>query len=274
MKSKTSKTSKTIIVATTLAVGLSATGSSVFAQSTAAQIEGLESLTSSSSVAIPSPFTGTVTAILTEAGAVSGTHTYTTTSVLVQDSTGSLDVYGLSSTTYPSPTVGDSITVGSGSYSPYHQLPEVGSVGSLAVNSQGNAFSGPLIETLSTLNQDSLALSVAGYYTEIQNVTFASTTTLAGYAGGNVSLTMTDATGTETLYDWVTSYSAAAALAGTTLTAGVDYDVYGVDSVYGGTSPEFIPVAIVAVPEPAGFGFIGAGALAFVALARRKAYNR
>ena len=222
-----------------------------------------------------------VTAILSRQGAVSGTHTYTSTSLLAQDSTGSLDLYSINETFYGySPQVGDTIYA-QGQISPYHQIPEMSmyQTSSNAANifqtGVGTAPA-PLVATIAQLSVSTLPQNIAGYLIAVDNVTIsgggAFSSVLPTYAGGNVSYTITDGSGNSmTLYDWVTSYSACAAMGGNPVPTG-PVDIIGFDSVYPGSVGEFTPIEIISVPEPTTLSLCGAGALlALVFRLRRKA---
>src|SRR5664279_509839 len=78
-----------------------------------------------------------VTAIMSQPGTFGG-HTYTSWAVLGQDSTGSIDLFSSSASfgTYL-PTVGDVLTA-TGTFSPYHQIPELATLTSITLNSQGH----------------------------------------------------------------------------------------------------------------------------------------
>jgi hypothetical protein len=238
-------------------------------------IEGLEPITSSTAIPGQS-VTATITEILSQPG-LSGGHTYTGWSFLINDGTGSADVFvsaSALSTLDPSytPTVGDSISL-SGSYAPFHQIPELETLTAFSYNSSGNAVPAASVFTIPQLNQNTLPLNEAGYYIEMQNVTISGTpSTFPNYAGGNVSYTVTDGSANSmVLYDWVTSYSTAAAMGGNPVPTG-PVNIYGFDSVFGGTSPEFTPILIQLVPEPATLGLCGGGALmALIFRLRRKA---
>jgi hypothetical protein len=213
-----------------------------------------------------------VTAILSRQGAVSGTHTFATTTLLAQDSTGSLDIFGINETTWGySPQVGDGIYV-QGTYSPYHQIPEVGTLQNFFQTSAGNPVSATLA-TISQLNVDTLPQSIAGYLIEVNNVTIsgggAYSSIFPTYAGGNVSYTITDGSGNMTLYDWVTSYSTCAAFGGTAVPTG-PVDILGFDSVYNNAAPEFTPIEIISVPEPTALSLCALGGLALLLKFRRQ----
>src|SRR5262249_44073658 len=89
----------------------------------------------------------------------------------------------------------------------------------------------------------------------------------------NETYTITDAGGNSmTMFDWVSSYSAAAALGGTAVPTG-PVNLIGFDSVFGSGSTaeaEFTPIAIVAVPEPTTLGLCGVGTLLALAFRARK----
>jgi len=222
-----------------------------------------------------------INAILSQAGAVSGTHTYTTWSFLGVDGDGSLDVFGSLSGLGYTPTVGDAISV-SGTYSPFHQIPEIGTITAITLQSSGNTPAAPKVLTIPTLNVATLPQGVAGHLIEVNNVTIsgggAYSSVFPTYANGNVSYTMTDGGGNSmVLYDWVTSYSTCAAFGGDLVPTG-PVDVIGFDSVFTtGTSStaEFTPIAFIPpliVPEPTTMGLCGAGGLvALLFRLRRKA---
>ena len=113
-----------------------------------------------------------VTAILSQPGNFGG-KAYTTWSFMVQDSTGSLDIYGYSGSLGYTPVVGDAITL-NGSYSLYHQLPEIGTVTAISAVSHNNPVPAPLVSTIPALNVTTLPFSLAGYYIELDGVTINS----------------------------------------------------------------------------------------------------
>ena len=243
--------------------------------STAATIFGLPSGTGvtydNASGAYP-----VVTAILSRQGAVSGAHTYTTTSFLAQDSTGSLDIFGLNESTWGySPQVGDAIFV-QGTNSPFHQIPEVGSIQNIYQTGVGTAPA-TLVATIPQLNVATLPQSIAGHLIELDNVTISGggtfSTVFPTFAGGNVSYTVTDGSANNmVLYDWVTSYSTAAAFGGQAVPTGL-VDIIGFDSVFtsGSTSTaEFTPIEIISVPEPSILALSALGGLALLLKFRRQ----
>jgi len=123
---------------------------------------------------------------------------------------------------------------------------------------------------------------IEGYYAEIQNVWIN-----PWYGGGllfpqtNVSYYMTDQENeTLTLFFYYTSYSTCGAMVGTAVPQGT-VDVYGFASAYPNTvksgtiittnwADEFIPTAIVQVPEPSSFMLAGVGLLSLFTLIRRR----
>ena len=119
-----------------------------------AQIEALLPLTSGTNAAcVADDFSGqfpVVTAVLSHPGVTDG-HTYTSWYFLANDGTGSALIYASSAAVGSyTPTVGDALTI-SGKYSPYHQLPEIGTI---------TAIGNPSTTTLSN-NGDTLAWNSA-----------------------------------------------------------------------------------------------------------------
>ena len=226
-----------------------------------------------------------VTAVLTQAGAVSGTHTYSTTALLAQDSSGSIDIYGSQITGY-TPTVGDAISV-TGTYSPFHQLPEIvnsSTYGTLGITpiSSGNTVPSPLLLTVPQANVTTLGVGIAGYLIQIDNVTIsggsAYSSVFPTYANGNVAYTITDGSSNSMeYYDYVTSYSTSAAFGGQAVPTG-PVDLVGFMEVYPTPSPgipEFTALEILpagaSAPEPTSLLLCGMGLLAMFVLARRRA---
>ena len=82
----------------------------------------------------------------------------------------------------------------------------------------------------------------------------------------NETFTVTDGSGNSmTLFDWVSSYTTCEAFGDQAIPTG-PVDVTGFVDVFGAgatASAEFVPISITAAPEPASFGFIGAGAWLF-----------
>jgi len=208
-----------------------------------------------------------VTAVLSEPGTFNG-KTYYSWSFLAEDASGSLDMYN--SDPLPGsyiPTVGDAIT-GDGTYSPYNQIPEVGSLSSITVQSTGNAVPTIGTSTIATLNQTTLPQNIAGRLWTLNNVT------ISGISGtfdiSNLSGMISDGVDSMTLYYWVTSYAAANQnLYGMTIPTG-PVNITGFVSVYNSTSPEFVPISITSVPEPATLSLFGAAGLLALVLRRRR----
>lgn len=148
--------------------------------------------------------------------------------VLATDGTGSVDLYGdfTSWSTNPSyvPTPGDSIQV-TGSWAPYHQIPEIGTLSGLNVLSSNNPLPDPIVKTVTQVNYSNLLptatdaghTEIAGYYITINNATINLNGNPANFPSGtNSSMTITDMSGPGntasapmTLYYWPTSYSVA-----------------------------------------------------------------
>ena len=220
-----------------------------------------------------------VSAVLSQPGTVDG-YTYTTYSFLAQDSTGSLDIFSTLSGLGYTPNVGDAISV-SGTYSPYHQIPEIATITSISLHSTGNAVSSPGVFTIPALTASgtgSIPGSIAGHLVTLDNVSLytdsAATIPVSGNFAthANVTLYAKDGSGNiMEIYDWASSYSTAGALGGTPEPTGL-VDITGFVSQSGTFAPEMTPFSITSVPEPMALSLCGAGALlALIFRLRRKA---
>jgi len=231
-----------------------------------------------------------ITVIASMPGTTSG-HLYTGWSALVQDQSGSLDLFVSSATlTTLNHQAGYNLAAGdgvnsAGQWSPFDQIPELAfstvaaSNNYLTVQSTGNALPTPPSFTVNQIDLPgggvSNNLAAAGFYLEIQNATISDTQT-----GANASVfptyaqaatytetySVSDGTGTMELFDWVTSYSKCGAMGGTAVPTG-PVDIYGFVDAFSG-SPEFVPLAIV--PEPSAFVLAGMGLLGLLAIRRRR----
>jgi hypothetical protein len=221
-----------------------------------------------------------ITAILSQPGPGDG-YTYTSWSMFAADSTGSLDLFGaLPGGTSFTPAVGQAISA-SGTYSPYHQIPEIGTLTALSLISSGNAFSLPGVYTIPTLTASGtgpIPQSLAGQLVTLDNVSLytdaAATIPVSGNFAthANVTLYAKDAGGNiMEIYDWASSYSTCGALGGTPEPTGL-VDITGFVSQSGSFAPEMTPFSITSVPEPTTLSLCGAGALlALIFRLRRKA---
>lgn len=202
-----------------------------------------------------------VTAILSQGGGnvVNGL-TYNSWAFLANDGTGSLTVFGTMPGGY-TPTVGDNITA-TGTYSPFHQIPEFASLTSITKNSSGNPTASPVTATIPDLNLTTMPLgapslpAVGEYLFNLNNVTISSGTSILtpGETWGisNLTLTITDASSNSmTLFYWPTSYSMVNAnLFGQLIPQGVPVNLSGFVSVFNSTVAEFTPLTVTSVPEP------------------------
>jgi hypothetical protein len=223
----------------------SAVVSLVSTKALASNIATIEAQSSGTLVTLDS--SPVITAILSQPGTFGG-QTYTGWSFLAQDSSGSIDIYGFTGRDY-TPTVGDTISV-SGTYSPFHQIPEITNVTAISASSSGGIPAAPVIETISQLNVGTLPQSVAGYLVEVDNVTISGAS--GSFPAGNLSLTITDSgNNSMVLYYWYTSFSTCGAMSGTPLLTG-PVDIIGFASVYPSTraSPQLTPIQIIPVTAP------------------------
>ena len=221
-----------------------------------------------------------VSAVLSQPGTVDG-YTYTSWSILAQDSTGSLDIFSTLSGLGYTPTVGDAISV-SGTFSPYHQIPEIATITSISLHSTGNAVSSPGVYTIPTLTASgtgAIPQGIAGQLVTLDNVSLytdsAATLPVSGSFAthANVTLYAKDGSGNiMEIYDWASSYSTCGALGGTPEPTGL-VDITGFVSQSTTFPPELTPFSITQVaPEPTTLSLCGAGALlALIFHLRRKA---
>jgi len=223
-----------------------------------------------------------ITAVLSApVGSLDG-YNYTWWSILAADSSGSLDLYGaLPGGTSFTPAVGDAISV-SGTYSPYHQIPEIGTLTSLSLISSGNTVSSPGVYTIPTLiasGTGPIPQSLAGQLVTLDNVSLytnsAATIPVSGNFAthANVALYAKDGSGNiMEIYDWASSYSTCGALGGTPEPTGL-VDITGFVTQSGAFPPEMTPFSITqVVPEPTALSLCGAGALlVLIFRLRRKA---
>jgi hypothetical protein len=217
-----------------------------------------------------------VTAILSAPGTLDG-YTYTSYSFLAQDTSGSIDVFGSLSGLGYTPTVGDAITV-NGTFSPYHQIPEIGTVTAISASSSGNPLFGIPITTIPLAiasGTGTLPQSLAGTLLTINNVTLytdaAATTPVSGNFAthANTALYMKDSGGNiMELYVWASSYSTCGALGGTPIPTGT-VNVTGFLSQSGTFAPEMTPFSITQVPEPSTLALVGLGVVGLL-IRRRK----
>ena len=235
-------------------------GSNALAQNIAT-VEGLASGTATSLTSDP-----VITAILSQPGTTDG-KSYSNWSFLVNDGTGSMDIFasGSSLTTLSyTPVVGQTISV-SGTYSPYDSIPELEDV--TAISSAGTGIV-PAIgtSTVATLNQSTIPNNIAGYLWTVDNATISGISGTFGTA--NLTGSIADTSGSMTLYYWATSYSMAVQnLYGSAIPTG-PVDVTGFVDQFSGTD-EFVPISIVAVPEPTTLALAGIGGLSMLFLRRR-----
>jgi len=295
MEKVTSFAKKQVLLAGAIAVAVALVGTKVLAD----DATDIQSFYTTGSYATYDNTSGAYP-IITAVGSMPtniGGHVYTGWSVFAQDLTGSLDLFISASTlsnlnahgnaTSTSMNVGDALNV-AGQWSPYHQIPEMAFnptfIGSPSNNffntvSTGNTVPTAPIFTVSQIAAVGSALSnhqdIAGFYLEIQNVVITGSngfTALPGWTNGiaQETFTVTDNTGSMTMFDWTTSYSGATLLSNTPIGVANSYNAFGFVSYNTGGPLEFTPLSLVAVPEPSTVLLVGAGLAGLLALRRRR----
>jgi hypothetical protein len=216
-----------------------------------------------------------VTAIATIAGTTGDGYTYTNNAFLVNDGTGSVDVFGHFPTgdTYV-PAIGDGITA-TGTYAPFDQIPEVDALTAISKVSSGNAYPGPgaepIMVTVPQLDAIPLTgtpnLSLQAYLVELTNVTISAGVDTTYPTHADLTMSIADSASHTIAAEFdPSSYAIIDPLAGTAIPTGL-VDVTGIADVFDG-SPEVIPFSITAVPEPVSMGLVAI--LGGAALLRRR----
>jgi hypothetical protein len=262
-----------VLLAGAIAVAVALSGTNVLADN----IANIETNASGTPVTLDS--SPVITAIGSQGGGytVNG-HTFNNWAIFAQDSTGALELFGAlpSGTTEPNPTVGDAVTA-AGTFSPFHSIPEIGSIGTLTQVSTGNSLPTPPVFTIPQLTASlTIPQNQAGYVLQLQNVTLytdsgATTPASGNFANANTAFYVKDSGGNiMELYFWVTSYSADAAMIGTAIPTG-PVNITGFVSQSGTFPVEMTPLAFTAVPEPSTVALVGVGLMGMFFIRRRRA---
>jgi hypothetical protein len=252
-----------LLTATAVASAIGMVGSTAMASN----IASIETQANNSTASITSD--PVIEAILSQPGTFDG-KTYTGWSYLVQDSSGSLDIFYSSTASSYVPVVGNAVSI-SGNFSPFDGIPEVDNSTanplSISTVSTGNAVA-PSIATIPQVNvtsetaNDIINTPYAGYYVQLDNVTISGAGGLFPTAGANASYTLTDTSNNSmVMFFWTTSYSTDGAMGGTTIPSGeVDVDGF-VDYFAGSSESEFVATSITPVPEPGSMALYGVGSV-------------
>ena len=258
------------------------------------------------------------TGILSEPGIANASYgkKYTSWTWLANDLTGSIDVFGLSSSSAYHPTVGNSAYV-KAKFSPFDGIPELGTITSITSTGAGfgtattvaggaylsSATNTAYLPTTITIPQlltnsgtdatwggpaQPTGSAIGEYLFWVNGVTITSgTTTLFGgdtwgqgngFNAGqdqkspNMTLTITDSSNNSAiLFYWPTSYSVDGGMWGNLIPEQVPVNILGFADVFGTGSAaevEFVPIDVVATPEPAPLALLAVGGA--MALLRRK----
>lgn len=214
---------------------------------------------------------GDPTAVITDIASAAGTtldgYTYTNWALLMNDGTGSVDVFEKASNlpgigaTELVPTLGDAVSV-AGTYSPFDAIPEVATLTTFNHVSSGNPVPGPTLVTIPQLQGLATLANygISEYLLSLDNVTLSGASTFAVHA--NTTLTGTDGSAnTVTVFQWASSYSSAAVFGGQPVPTG-PVDMTGICDVFGSGATadvEFVPFTITPVPEPTTIGVLAVG---------------
>jgi PEP-CTERM motif-containing protein len=219
--------------------------------------------------------TPVISSILSQPGSGDG-YTYTNYAFLANDGTGSTDIFGhLPSGSTFVPAVGEAITA-TGTNAPFDAIPEIGSLSAIAATSSGNTPAAPTPTTVATLlGVTPTSFNLLGEYLTLSNVTFGSLPSSGIFPiHANLTLSLNDSSNNSvTAFYFASSYSSEDALAGTTIPTG-PVNVGGIVDIFGtgqNAAPEFIPLSVVAVPEPASLSVLALGGVTLLNRRRRAA---
>ena len=205
---------------------------------------------------------------------------------LVDDGTGSMDVFGTANGTPPAnggynlptgPTVGDALTI-SGTNSPFSGIPELGSPTAITLNSSGNPHPAPLLETIPGMAGYTAQPpagtpfpSFAGHLVTLDNVSISSATS-GNYGAANVAVTLTDGSSNTMagFYNPTTYALANQDLFGTPIATG-PVNATGLVQIFSG-APELLLMSVTPVPEPSAF-VLGGLSLMGLAIAWKARYR-
>jgi hypothetical protein len=191
-------------------------------------------------------------------------YTYKNWSFLVNDGTGSMDVFN--ATPLPGgyiPVAGNGVDA-TGTYSPFDGIPEIDGLSSISTTTTLNTIPAPSVFTIPQLDAaTSSSFNIMEYVVQLNNVYIGFGAPATWPTHANLNFNLTDGTNNLAGFFWASSYSVDGAMGGTAIPTGAQ-DVTGFMSLFtsgGVTEAQFTPISFTSVPEPASAGLLAMGAL-------------